>query len=395
MFEEMTYEKLLQTCMERAPEGIDTRKGSIFYDACADKCLLLAEVYADLDTVSETCHIDSAVGDNLDSFGADHGVTRLPATCMRCRGVFVGATPPIGSRFFASGIFFVLKDNLNELYPDDTTLLAGGNLYLEAEIAGTEANTVSTGDILTPYNDIEGLESATVGEVIVSGDDVEEDESYRERIQNKVSGPAENGNKYHYKAWCEECQGVGKARIFTLAKITNDVITWHTPNWVTGILLKDSGRTVEDATVGIVQEYIDPDMEGLGEGVANVGAHFMAVKAKELALGISIAVELSDTSYTLADAKANILLLVTEYLKELALSDINFNDCVADNITIRIKQIGSKISSAETIADYDNLQINIDGGAYQNTNISISPHCVAYITADNITVTEIVNAAEE
>lgn len=395
MFEEMTYEKLLQTCMERAPEGIDTRKGSIFYDACADKCLLLAEVYADLDTVSETCHIDSAVGNDLDSFGADHGVTRLPAACMRCRGVFVGAIPPTESRFFADGIFFVLKDNLDELYPDDETLLAGGNLYLEAEIAGTEANAISEGDTLTPYNDIEGLESAAIGEIIVSGSDIEEDESYRERIQNKVSGPAENGNKYHYKSWCEECQGVGKARIFTLAKIADDTITWHTPNWVTGVLLKDNGRAVEDATVGIVQEYIDPDMEGLGEGVANVGAHFMAVKAKEVALGISIAVELSDTSYTLTDAKANILLLVTEYLKDLALADVSFNDGVADNITIRIKQIGSKISSAETIADYDNLQINIDGGDFQNTNISISPHCVAYITEDDITVTEIVNAVEE
>lgn len=35
MFEEMTYEKILQDVLDNAPDGIDTRQGSIFYDAVA------------------------------------------------------------------------------------------------------------------------------------------------------------------------------------------------------------------------------------------------------------------------------------------------------------------------------------------------------------------------
>ena len=225
MFEDKTYENLLQQCLDKAPANVDTRKGSIFYDACAAKCLLLAEIYADLDIVSDGCHIDSAIGEDLDKCAYDHGVKRNEPISLKCRGVFVGATPTAGSRFFANGIFFTLKDNLNELYPDDTTLLVGGNLYLEAEISGTAANVISEGTALVPYNDIEGLQSATIGTIIIAGADEEDDDSLRERLHNKVGGPSENGNKYHYKTWCEECKGVGYARIFPLAKIVSNELT--------------------------------------------------------------------------------------------------------------------------------------------------------------------------
>ena len=33
MFEDYTYERLLEDVLANAPEGIDTRQGSIFYDA--------------------------------------------------------------------------------------------------------------------------------------------------------------------------------------------------------------------------------------------------------------------------------------------------------------------------------------------------------------------------
>lgn len=45
MFEEMTYEKILQDVLDNAPDGIDTRQGSIFYDAVAGPCLKIAKLY--------------------------------------------------------------------------------------------------------------------------------------------------------------------------------------------------------------------------------------------------------------------------------------------------------------------------------------------------------------
>lgn len=386
LFEDKTYEKLLQTCINKAPKGIDTKEGSIFYDACAAKCLLLAEIYADLDIVIEGCHIHSAVGQDLDDCAADHSVKRNAPISLKCRAVFVGTTPAPGSRFFCNDVFFTLKDNLNELYPNDDELLAGGNLYIEAEVTGTEGNVVKEGDALVPYTDVEGLISATVGEIIVLGADKEDDESLRERLQNKIGGPSENGNKHHYKTWCEECEGVGFAKIFPLVRIVDDAIQTGVPNWVTGVLLTDAGRAVGNATVELVQEYIDPDQLGLGEGVANMGAHFAAEKAVELPFDVSVSVELASSAHTLEDVKNDLSERLTDYLKSLALEDVVFVNGVPRNTTIRVKQIGSLFSQSDKIIDYDNLQIRIGEAEFANANIDISPHCIAVL--NDISVTE-------
>lgn len=384
MFEVKTYEELLQECMDNAPEGIDTRQGSIFYDACAAKCLVLAEAYADLGMLQDMCHVNTATGEDLDACGLDHGVVRQEAVAMKCRGVFEGAVPSVGSRFFIDGIFFVMKNNLNELYPDNEELIEESLEYLEAEISGTQANRVGEGDVLTPYNDIPGLATAKIGEIIVSGSEEESDESYRERIQNKIGGPAENGNKYHYKTWCESRPGVGEARIFTLANIENDEIVYNVPNFVSAVLLKADGTPVDEVVVKDVQEYIDPDSEGLGEGVANAGAHFVATAAKSFKLYINIDdVELSDKNYTETDVVSELVPLIGEYLSELALSPIVFNGTRAEKIAIRIKKIGAIVSNAETIADYGSLSIRLETGEFAGENIYIDPNCVAMLASQD------------
>ena len=385
LFEDKTYEKLLQKCLDKAPKGIDTKQGSIFYDACAAKCLLLAEIYADLDIVIEGCHINSAVGRDLDDCAADHSVYRNAPISLKCRAVFVGTTPAPGSRFFCNDVFFTLKDNLAELYPNDEELLAGGPLYIEAEITGTAGNVVRTGDTLVPYTDVDGLISATVGEIIVLGADEEDDESLRERLQNKIGGPSENGNKHHYKTWCEDCEGVGFAKIFPLVRIVDGAIQTGIPNWVTGVLLTDEGRAVGDATVELVQEYIDPEQLGLGEGEANLGAHFAAEKATELDFDISVSVELASSAYTLEDVKTDLSERLTDYLKSVALEEVVFVNGIPSNTTIRVKQIGSLFSQSEKIIDYDNLLIRIGDEEFANANIDISPHCIAVLNDINVT----------
>ncbi len=384
MFEDKTYENLLKAYLSMAPEGVDNSEGSIYYDAGAAKIFLLAETYAELDRIRELCRVETAVGEDLDACGRDHGVERNKAVAMKCRGIFVGAEVPVGHRFFADGVFFVLKDDLDALYPDDEELLSEGALYLEAEESGTVANVIRSGEALVPYTDIEGLESATVGKLIISGSDIEDDESYRTRIKNKISGPAENGNRHHYQAWCESKVGVGRARVFARTKINENTLLYNTPNWISAVLLDPEGLSASDATVELVQDYIDPNMEGLGEGVANAGAHFMAVKAPEAVLDVVVSVELSDDSYTLKDAENDLVKVFKNYLKTLALTPLEFEGVYAKPVTIRIKQMGALIATVDSVNDYSTLEIRINGGKYQSTNIETAPNFVTVL--GNVTV---------
>lgn len=352
MFEAYTYDALLADVLANAPEGIDTRKGSIFYDAVSGILLKVAKLYTDLDTIVEMTCAATAKGVALDTRAGEYGVTRLAATSAKYYVTFEGATPQTGQRFFADGKYFVLKSD-----PADSTY------YLEAEIAGTEGNEIYPGSPAVPVNNISGLTSATFGALCESGTNAEDDESLRTRVQEKIAGPAENGNKQHYKTWCESRDGIGRARIFPL---------WNGPNTVKAVLIDSTGRPCSASKVAEVQNYIDPATkgytaivddkthvvgDGLGDGVANIGAHFTAVAATALTINISFTAELV-SGVAKEAAREEATAAVEEYFKTLVLGTAETN-----NIVVRVSAIGAIISGLKTVLDYGDLKLN---GAAQN-----------------------------
>lgn len=348
MFEDYTYELLLEDVLNNAPDGIDTRQGSIFYDAVSGILLKIAKLYTDLDLIVEMTTISTATGDALDTQASEYGVTRLAATTAKYYVTFEGTTPLPGERFYTDGLYFVLRQDDDGVY------------YLEAEVAGSGGNEVYSGTAAIPVNNIEGLTAATFGEIYEHGSDDEEDESLRTRVQEKIVGPAENGNKQHYKTWCESIDGIGKARIFPL---------WNGPNTVKAVLIDTEGQPCSTAKVEEVQEYIDPATkgytttvdgktyvvgDGLGEGVANLGAHFTATAASSLVIDVSFEAELvSGATQDAAEQEASDA--IEEYLKDLVLTTAEATD-----IVVRVSAIGAILSGLANLLDYSNLQLNGD-----------------------------------
>ena len=172
MFEEMTYEKILRDVLDNAPDGIDTRQGSIFYDAVAGPCLKIAKLYTDIGIARKMASIATATGDDLDDKADEYGVTRHAATPAKYRFSFEGTTPDTGTRFYNDGRYFLLRYNTLE-----------GEYYLEAEVPGEAGNVVYAGTAAIPVNEIEGLKNAKFGEIYENGADREKDESLRTRVQ--------------------------------------------------------------------------------------------------------------------------------------------------------------------------------------------------------------------
>ena len=348
MFESKSYESIMEEVIAGAPEGIDTRQGSIFYDAISGIAIQIAKLYTDLDLVFTLTQVDTTSGEYLDIKASEYGLTRHSATSAQYNVTFTGTTPALGERFFTDGQYFVLSKTTND------------TLYLEAETPGTLNNGITNGTPAIPVNNIQGLESAAFGTILQYGTDAEDDESLRQRLQEKIGGPAENGNKQHYKTWCESYDGVGKARIFPL---------WNGPNTVKAVLISPLGLTCSSELVASVQEYVDPATngytatvdgvtytvgDGLGEGVANLGAHFTAVSAVATTISISFTAELA-SGYTALDAKAEMETALASYLKNLVLTSESPSDVV-----VRVSNIGAIISSLESVLDYSNLTINGD-----------------------------------
>ena len=346
MFEDKTYEALLQEVLDNAPDGIDTRQGSIFYDAVSGVIIKIAELYMDLDLVFTLTQVDTTSGEYLDVKASEYGLTRHAATNAKYNVTFEGTTPESGERFFTGGQYFVLGKTDSDV------------LYLEAETAGTVNNGIISGTPAVPVNNIQGLESASFGEILEYGTDTEDDDSLRQRVREKIGGPAENGNKQHYKTWCESYDGVGKARIFPL---------WNGANTVKAVLINPLGLPCSNELVADVQNYVDPAEngytvtidgvtyavgDGLGEGVANLGAHFTAVSALPAVISVSFTAELA-SGYTLADAKAEFETAMTAYLKNMVLTTEEPADVV-----VRVSSVGALITAMKSVLDYSSLTLN-------------------------------------
>lgn len=145
--------------MSRAPDGIDLRQGSIFYDAVAGIAFKIAKYYADLEQVFEMVFLVTATGDYLTLKAEEYAVYRQAAATAKYRIKYDGELPELGTRFFCSGQYFVLAQ-------DDAL-----GIYIEAEKAGTEANDIPAGTSVVPTDTQRSLTACSIVEELEPGAD--------------------------------------------------------------------------------------------------------------------------------------------------------------------------------------------------------------------------------
>lgn len=107
MFEDQTFEAIMERMLNSISADIDTREGSVIYNALAPAAAELAKSYIWLDTVLELVFSDTAQGEFLDRRAAEAGIERTAATKAVRAGEFTsGVTIPVGSRFYVDNLYF-------------------------------------------------------------------------------------------------------------------------------------------------------------------------------------------------------------------------------------------------------------------------------------------------
>lgn len=330
MFEEKTYEFILERMLERVPDSIDKREGSIIYDALAPSAGELAQMYLDLDYSVNLRFAETATGEYLDRSIAWSGITRKQATKAQLLGVFSGkdAVPvevPLGSRFSLDPLNYkVLKR------------IEAGRYVLECESSGKEGNRRF--GALLPLEYLEGLVKAELIELFVPGEDTESDESLFTRYREKISRPLTSANRHQYEFWARENTGVGKAKAFPL---------WNGPGTVKVVLLDNEMRAPAAPVIEEVQKYIDPTRDGMGEGAAPVGAVVTVMGALEVPIDVVVKVTLLNGA-GIDGVKEAIEQGVSRYLKELAMADP----------LVRYNRIANVILDVPAVIDYEILTLN-------------------------------------
>lgn len=161
----------------------------------------------------------------------------------------------------------------------------GNYVYrMRCETAGTAPNNLT--GVLTPITEAPSdLTIAELFECIIEGENEATDEDIRSAYNDYVKNLKSDGNVSQYESWCDEYDGIGNYRIFPL---------WNGNNTVKASILNVSNRAASEELIAEFQEYLDPNIEGMGNGVAPIGAFVTVDTATEIPINISATLDMKD-----------------------------------------------------------------------------------------------------
>lgn len=334
MYEEMTYERILQRMLDAAPDTIDKREGSIFYDAVAPAAFELAEAYIMARVILKQSFITTADREFLIDHANDFSITPKPASPAVVEAKFNMALP-IGTRFNSGALNFAITNVL-----DDTA----HKYELTCETAGEDGN-YCIGDIL-PITQIASLEYARITKVITPGEDEEDTEVFRERVKQLLKSDAYGGNRDDYHEKLKSIAGVGGVKTWRC---------WDGGGTVKVVFITSEYKSPDTKFVQRVQTMLDPEVnQGTGEGIAPVG-HTVTVegaKAVDININATLMVSSGQPSDYVEAIKTAVDRYISEQRKEWASQDNT------TGVVIRAAFVLAAILTVKNVVDVTNITVN-------------------------------------
>lgn len=332
MFENYTYEKILNDMLDRVPDNLDKRQGSIIYNALAPAAVELQNMYINLNVIINETFADTASRENLIKRASERGLSPYQATKAIVKGVFTPSSLEIsiGERFSVENLNYIVTEKITD-----------GQYKLQCEEAGSDAN-YNLGQLI-PINYIEGLQYAEITDVLIPGEDEESTEDFRNRYFSSFDNQAFGGNITDYKRKVNALSGVGGVKVYP---------TWNGGGTVKLVIMNSEFDVPSSALISSVQTAIDPTQnQGEGIGIAPIG-HVVTV-AGVTATTLDIDSEFTlQSGYTWLDVKNNVETAIENYFLELNKTwDANAN------LIVRISQIETRLLNVEGIIDIANTKI--------------------------------------
>lgn len=352
MFEDQTYDIILQRMLSKAPPEVDIREGSILFDTCASSAMEVFLLYAALDYFFKNTFADTAERKFLIERAMERGMSPKEATHAVIK---VEIQPgnielPTGSLFQIGSAVFEISGKTSD----------GLNYLATCTSAGVAGNLRE--GFLTSLSQIEGLQSAKILSLEIPAENEETTDAFRKRYFESFENTSYGGNISNYKEWCNSFTGVGATKVF--------------PHWKGGgtcliVICNNQFETPSTTLISNLQEYLDPipnQQKGLGK--APIG-HLVTVQgAKSVLVNISASVQYDKKKIPQPQALKNkIEESVKTYLKGLNANWKNQSDFLNTNSTgliCRKVAIESLILGIDGVEDVRITSIN---GANKNLEL--------------------------
>lgn len=351
---EQEFEAIMERLVANVPEELDTREGSVLYNALAPAAWEIQLLYEELNLVLSEVFADTASLEYLARRAAERGVVHKEATRAIVRAEFTPTDIDVmGGRFteLDSGLPYVVTERI------------GPGLYdLECESEGEQGN-LSSGQLITDeaFDDELDLESARIIGLTEAASEEEDVEAFRQRYFDSVENQAFGGNVSDYKSKLLKQERVGGVKVYPV---------WNGGGTVKLVVLNNAYSPPGEALIDELQTLVDPEQnQGEGLGIASIG-HVVTVEAAE-AVPISVAAEIVFLDgVTESEALSSMKAAIEEYLVSLR-EDWGNHDSATGTI-VRISRVENKLLNLEELV----LDARVTAINGSEKNIELASHQV-------------------
>lgn len=340
IFDDNTFENVLERNLDRIPDEFDKREGSIIYDAIAPMAIEISLLYSYLDFLFKNAFGDTANRYWLIERAKERGIEPYKAT----KAVIIGrfdAKLNIGDRFFIDDIYYTVS----KLQKEEKELF----FY---ELICNEEGSIGNieGGKLTPTKTIRNLNLAEIYKLAILGEDEEDTEDFRERYFETIKSIAYGGNIDDYRKKVKAIDGVGLVKVIPV---------WNGGGTVKLIVTDSEFKEPTSELISKVQEIIDPiPFHQKGVGVAPIGHYVTVVGAKSKKINITCEI-LKSRDSNLEEIKIEIEKDVEEYFKTqrkkwATYEKVDSNIYVENDI--RLAKITSIVLNVADVIDYETIK---------------------------------------
>lgn len=282
--------------------------------------------------VARKIDVENLEGEELDLFISERtGLDRKQATKSKGEITIVQ-----GNGSILKGDLFATEQGIQFVATESKEVHTGDTVKIES-VMGGQATNVGIDEISEMPVTLQGIYKITNNKACTGGYDRENDTDYRERYYIKLRTPVNGVNANQYVLWAEEIDGVGKARCVPI---------WNGINTVKVVLIGNDFKPASEDLVTRVQNYIDPNKNGDGAGVATIGAVTTVVAATQK--NVDITIYGLKVSGALEETKKVIKENLDRYIKTSA-----FNKDY-----ISLAKIGLVIAETKNVEDYREIRLN-------------------------------------
>lgn len=345
MYEDITYEAILQRMLDRIPDTIDKREGSVIWDALAPAAIEINLMYIEFDNIMNNSFADTAQREYLIRRCAERGIVPYPASNAVLQGKFSPTKVCLtGKRFNMPNA------DMNYIVED---MISPGVYQVKCEMPGSQGNQY-LGAIM-PVDYIPGLQAAELVDLLIPGEDEEETENLRQRYFDSFNIKAFGGNRKDYIDKMNGLEGVGN----NATKVTP---VWNGGGTVKLTFLDADYNLASQVLIDKVQQEIDPTKDAHGLGLAPIGHVVTVETATDVTVTIRSEIILAN-GYTWTAIQQKVIEALKPYF-------FNLRKLWADEdfLIIRISQIETRILAIEGVIDVINTRLN---GSPENLQLGI------------------------